>query len=101
MDESTQFAGHIHHVIKLGLSVDDDDESLGDDNELPPVEGSEESRERDNEDGGSQWMSIQDERMRSFQPAATSDCNIQKESLLHLVLHSRGGMPIFMKTWDW
>jgi len=37
LDEPTQFAGHIHHMIKLGLGIDDD-EGLGDDGDLPPSE---------------------------------------------------------------
>merc|ERR1712167_511827 len=45
LDEPTQFAGRIHRMIKLGLSIDDDDEALGDDDDLPPLEEVEGSAE--------------------------------------------------------
>merc|ERR1711939_603969 len=36
LDEPTQFVGRIHRMIKLGLSIDDDDDAGDDD--LPPLE---------------------------------------------------------------
>merc|ERR1719473_1025811 len=38
LEQPTQFPGRIHRMIKLGLSIDDDDDGLGDDDDLPPLE---------------------------------------------------------------
>lgn len=43
LEEPTEFAGRIHRMIKLGLSIDEDD-----DNDMPPLEN--EGEENENTD---------------------------------------------------
>merc|ERR1711881_400226 len=42
LDEPATFAGRIHRMIKLGLSIEDDDEADDDVDDLPPLEDDDE-----------------------------------------------------------
>jgi len=47
LDEPATFASRIHRLVKLGLSLEDDDAEEGDDEmeELPPLEGDDDNEE--------------------------------------------------------
>merc|ERR1712050_143733 len=77
LEEPTQFAGRIHRMIKLGLSIDDDDEGLEDD-DLPPLEEVE---------GAADEASKMEEVDRAFLPALAVQGRLQGKANVRCVDH--------------